>query len=380
VSTRMGRMDALCIAFMLAAYYAYRGSRERKRDGPALFAAGALTALACMTHFVAFGFLGAILVLLAFDRSRFVPRAATYAAGGLCFAALWAAVGLSEGRGYFDALLHHGAMRSAGGSLPQRVAGEAERWGVDALRAPVLFATYVTAVVSAARGRSSADEFGRELMIVSVAMLTFNALVMSKESGYYPLHVAAFLTLFAAHWSANAYGEGGRPRALATVLVAGAILAFVPSVLIPRVVAATVQREARDYDAVARELDVVIPLGTRTWAVSEAWYALAGTDRSVRTPSLDYNPHPVPPSTTMQSRVRRARFASSDSLRLPESGGRCRLCSVERLPRLTINSSFTARFIDLTGHPPRAEARPRRIHERLGKGPRAPIHPSKLLI
>src|SRR5712691_11344071 len=101
ITARMGRMDTLCVAFILAAYYAYRAARCDPSARTPLVLAGIFIALACLTHPVAvsalIGF--TLLVAIAFDGNR--PRALLlFISGGLLVAAAWGIVIVRSGPHY----------------------------------------------------------------------------------------------------------------------------------------------------------------------------------------------------------------------------------------------------------------------------------------
>jgi 4-amino-4-deoxy-L-arabinose transferase-like glycosyltransferase len=292
ISARIGRMDALAIAFMLASYHAYRiGDEDRYKTGTTL-ASGVLAALACLTHFVCFGFVAAMLVVLAFRDHRRARTLVVFCAGGICIALLGFLFALGQGD-YLNQLFGHGAMRSAEGSPWSRLTDELTRWAVDARRSPGLYATWLAAGGYTFLRRPSIGRYGYEIGLIALVMFMFNAMLMSKVSGLYPLYVASFLILFAVECGVAASRSSGGGRKAAQAAVATAVLTGLPALLIPRLVAATAQRTVRAYEPTADRLHALVPAGATVWSVPEGWYALA-EDRSVRTPSLHENHGPNP--------------------------------------------------------------------------------------
>jgi len=292
-SARMGRMDTLCVAFILAAYYCYLAARREAVGRVPFVFAGLFIGLACLTHPVAMGVLIGTALLIVFASKRDGLLALSlFASGGLLIAALWGVLILSGREHYLVDLIRHGSMRSVSGSPGSRIVAECIRWLTEIRRTPVLFACYVAGI--GWRNRWPSDRrVSSELLLLAVVAILFNTFVMSKMSGYYTLYPQLFLTLLAAGSIASAIQHGGRYRHWAMILLCLLAVTSVPTLIVPRLVAATVQDQARDYSPIREQLQATIPIGSTVWSVPEGWYALA-EGRSVRTSSLDYNLTPNP--------------------------------------------------------------------------------------
>ena len=292
ITARVGRMDTLCLAFILAAYYSYLSARGEPSARASFVFAGIFIALACLTHPVAISALIGFTLLVttfAFGRSR-ASALVLFTVGGLLVAAAWGIVIVRGGPHYLADLIRHGSVRSVSGPLLTRVVAECVRWFTEIREMPLLFACYF-AGVAWRNVWPSERRIASELLLLAVVAFAFDALFMSKSSGYYPLYAQLFLTMLAAGSIAGAIQRGGRHRHAALVLLGLLAMTSVPLLVLPRVVAATVQHQARDYSPIREQLQATVPVGSTVWSVPEGWYGLA-EGRSVRTPSLDYDPAP----------------------------------------------------------------------------------------
>jgi 4-amino-4-deoxy-L-arabinose transferase-like glycosyltransferase len=172
-----------------------------------------------------------------------------------------------------------------------RIVAEAHRWAVDFHRIPVVVALVAATAIWLLR---SPHGVRRALVVVAAVALGFNTLFMSKASGSYPIYPLLALAIAAAGMSAEAltgaYGSRWRRitvGAWALLLANGATL-----VVGPRLIAATIQRDARDYDRVSAAVAAVVPAGATVWGDPRAWYAVVAAGAAMRTPTLWYNPQP----------------------------------------------------------------------------------------
>src|SRR5581483_4806211 len=283
---RSGRMDSECLLLALVGLVLlWRWGQGERGVDRWLTGAGLAVGLATVTHPVALAWVLVGLALILASGGRRSWRAAVVFVGlaglpGL----LWVGWALRTPELFAAQFLHHGQVHMAEQSVPVRVWDEVRRSVEAYRRVPLLLMAYLAALAATLGGRWAGPRARLWVATITLVPFLFNALLMTKDVGYYYLHPVLGLALAAGGAGAwligrlPARGRGWR------VLAAAVSCCVAANVLVMgtggRLLTLATQWKERDYATIARPIRQAIPPDSTVWGPTEVWYAVewAGAD------------------------------------------------------------------------------------------------------
>jgi len=286
------RMDGQALCLLALGCLVFTRSRA---DGGSrrtlLFWAGLLVGLAGITHAVsAFWAAGLGVVLVGACRNRWRAGLADLAVFGAAAAlptAAWLAVGAAHPDEFRAQFLAHARAKVGGPGLPGQIRLEAVRWITKSYaHTPLLLAAFLGGALwwPWAAGIDRATRMTVIALTGIVAAAT--TVLLTKDSGPFNLYPAALLTILAGGWIDRVEAAAPRlPSWMRWGARAGAALLalnLAAKFALPRLVAVTVQREARDYAPIAEAIRRRVPAGAVVCGYPISWYAVEAAGASLR--------------------------------------------------------------------------------------------------
>ncbi|MFM2134033.1 MAG: hypothetical protein RL156_1314 [Bacteroidota bacterium] len=271
---RSGRMDSMCIFFMLLSMWFVLRALETCEEKWSM-AAGLFLGAAGISHPIAAGIgVGIVLGSLLFNRPRLTHTFALVACSSalpmLWFAYAWFS---GEWDSFRDQFLRHGSDHLASSSLWQRLLEEGARYVRDYNRALVVLPLYMAAVALAVRKAFLTKERTIKMVLIWFATsFVFNVVFMTKGVGFYgmyPVTVAVVTLGIAAEFFEV---TATRRRVLYTAMSTVVILTFSVGTG-GRLVKSILQWNDRNPDNLRQTLEARVPRGSRVYGDGSLWYA-----------------------------------------------------------------------------------------------------------
>ena len=218
---RSGRMDAICIFFLLCGLALMLHARETSKVNRS-FLAGLCIGTAGVTHPIAVSSALCFVVL----HTVFTQQKRLAHLLGLCFGAAlpaiaWIASAVVGGRwtDFREQFLGHGADHIVTGSILERLLLELQRCAHDYLRTPfvavglaVIVIAFTMIIMQSTHSQRIGKQYVYSVALWFVGTFLFNAFIMSKDVGFYSLYplIAVVMMLAMIIDSALHYGTGTR--------------------------------------------------------------------------------------------------------------------------------------------------------------------------
>lgn len=277
------RMDTLCWLGLLGGFGILLFRARHIRGFSAYATAGLCVGLAGIMHPLAVFWAAALNLVLIFRRAGWANWVAFNFACALPPLG-WLAWAWPDRATWAAQFLHHGASRTATGSVWTRVTEEIARNLESHAPAPLYLVVIVAGIWLVLPRLRRVDDGLRDAALVAVTMLVLVTLLMGKVMGEYNAYYFIPALLLASAGLAR-IPEFSRPgRSLALVLLGLAGLWSVARLAGPLLVARTVQAEARNYVPVASGIGRHVNPGEIVWGVPEAWYAVVQAGARLREP------------------------------------------------------------------------------------------------
>lgn len=277
--SRSGRMDSMCIFFLLVAIHSSLKALDTSRPSWSV-ATGFAIGAAGMSHPIAAG-MGAGIVLA---HAMFVPMRRKHLPllimSGMALPVVWVSTAWFSGEwaAFAGQFLRHGSDHLASSSLWERFVDEVARYPRDFARAPFAPALYLAVVIlfsGSVVKRRRIDHM--MIMIWFVSAFVFNVLFMTKDVGFYVLYPVVIAVIMLGLLLADVERAGGTVVRMTTRYVVVAIVTVMFAVGPGgRLIAAITQWQARDPEVLRGFLENVIPRGSRVFGDGLLWYAAEG--------------------------------------------------------------------------------------------------------
>lgn len=276
---RSGRMDSMCIFFLLVAIHSSLKALDTNQPSWSV-ATGLALGAAGMSHPIAAG-MGTGIVLA---HAMFVPMRRKHLplllVSGLILPLLWISTAWFSGEwsAFTGQFLRHGSDHLVSTTIWQRFCDEVARYPRDFARAPFAPVLYLVAVIlfagSLVKGRRS--DHGM-IMVWFVCSFVFNVLFMTKDVGFYVLYPNVIAIIMLGLLLTDIEHAGGvMVRMTSRLTVVAAVMVMVIVGPGGRLIAAITQWQERDPDVLRRSLEQVIPRGSRVFGDGLLWYAAQG--------------------------------------------------------------------------------------------------------
>ena len=279
-SVAAARMDAQALCLLALALRLWLpGTDGTPAKHPV--AAGVLLGLAGLTHPVAIFWAIGMAAGAMFREQPRRRQVLWLTAGAVVPFGLWLGWASFYRAEFVRQFMGHGTGKLGGLDLAALVAGEANRVVTSFAQQPLLPLLYVCGAIHCWTRFKSTPRFRIELAWLAASVVLGTTLLLEKESGPHLLYYAALLSFGAGVWldamlQRTSSVSGWRPFAAAAAMAAVAAIGVVRWT-VPRLVAVTVQREARDHDAFARELSRLVPPRSVVTGEPVSWYAIRAT-------------------------------------------------------------------------------------------------------
>ncbi|MFM8473164.1 MAG: ArnT family glycosyltransferase [Candidatus Kapaibacterium sp.] len=273
---RSGRMDTMCLFFLLVAIHCSLRAVDTSRAVWSV-AAGMAIGAAGMSHPIAVG-MSAGLILAHALRLRARPLLTLLLiASAAVLPLLWVSFAwFSGGWSAFTAqFLQHGSDHLVSSSMLQRLSDEASRYLRDYARAPFVPFIHLVALVMFVRTAwQRRHEDSMILILCLVSAFVFNVLFMTKEVGFYVLYPGAIAVMMLGVVVSDAERD---MRAMVRYAVRSvvAVLAVILLVVGPgaRIALTVAQWTQRDPDVLKNAVERAVPRGARVFGDGLLWYA-----------------------------------------------------------------------------------------------------------
>jgi 4-amino-4-deoxy-L-arabinose transferase-like glycosyltransferase len=310
-TARSGRMDAQCVLFIVCAlWFCFRLIEEGqgKRIWYAI-ACGLCIGIAGLTHPIAVAYglgLGCVVLITQYRKPINVVAFSFSAAVPV---GIWIACMLmaSDSAVFREQFLKHGSDHIVQLSLLGKLIAELKRYLRDYSYAPYIpFVFVVITIMSVVVLRKSWKSYSNPNSHISILVIGFlflvtfgfNAVMMTKEVGFYAVYPA--IMLYALMGIVAAYFVSQHHRLVLSILVSVLVLNIISGIGV-RTVLALGQWEERSYQPLESAYRKYIPEGAVVFGSPELWYAAVRNNNkfSVRDyfSSLAYPKYAVPNPT-----------------------------------------------------------------------------------
>lgn len=273
---RSGRMDSMCLFFLLVSMWSSLQARSTLRLGWSMLTGLALGA-AGISHPIAAG-MGIGLVVA---HALYVHPRLKHSLVVLCCAAVlplsWFAYAWLSGEwSFFTAqFLQHGNDHLVASSLLQKCANEIGRYARDYARAPILPVVYLVAVISCVRLiRLHGAKDVIMVCVWFVSALVFNTVFMTKDVGFYglyPVTVAVVMLAFgASEFVRTISPTNNRFLVVSMATIVLGLFAVGPG---GRLAVTVHQWNERDPNNLRDAIATAIPQGSKVYGEGMLWYA-----------------------------------------------------------------------------------------------------------
>lgn len=299
-TARAARMDTPCVALLLLATAILFSARREEKSLAHSVCAGLAAGMAGLMHSVALPWLVSLLVVQWFFLDRQSARLFALGTASVVPALGWFWNAWRFPAEFRDQFLFVVQGRTATSSLPLRLVEEVQRCFRDYAATPlILLCLLVTGLILWRRRGEWTHEL--RMLVVGIGVIFLGvALLAGKGSGFYNLYYT-LPALMVISGAAALPGLPGSSTWIQTVALAGALLLLFNCAVksyLPRVVAVTVQREARDYERAFAPLSRLLKPGDQVWGEGMAWPAcvLAGARLDIRSGAVPIKgeSHPDP--------------------------------------------------------------------------------------
>lgn len=338
-TARSARMDTACLALLLIpTLIIIFTEHDQRRLVPSAFA-GLLAGIAGLYHSVALPWLVGLLVIQLAFHKRGVMRCLVFGATSVIPASIWLCFAIRFPNEFQDQFLFQLQGRTANSPIWIRLTEEITRSWNDYGHLPGFFLFLTLAVPAAWLLRSQIGVASKRLMLLAAVTFAGITILAGKGSGFYNLYYTILILPLMAVISADACETPTAPPWIGRLLIAAYTLLILNCAIksyAPRLVAMTVQREARSYDKAFAPLRALLRPGDQVWGAGETWYSCVQAGAR-----LDVSSKSVPIKGSSRPDPKRHRLAVTTSPSENPGAGFSRVLEVRRPIPAFRGHSFT---------------------------------------